>query len=185
MQTLICEKGGMPMSLRCRVCGRPISEKIKKCICGYDKEGWGLMELEKIELEKKGVANLKVFTPVKESQADREIVIKEIDSWVATFSVSDGCINLSTPALHPFSLKLAIHDLEELLEFVYQSAGRETTLRKLQLSAGEISDLVGRVQRLIEEKMSKVTLRFDDDELKGIVDLINEKLKNTLISKAS
>jgi len=143
------------------------------------------MELDKIENDKKGVTNLKTYTPLKENRSDKEIVIREIDSWVATFSESDNCINLSTPALHPFSLKLATHDLEELLEFVYQSTGRETTLRKLQLSAGEISDVVGRVQKLIEDKMSKVTLRFDDDELQGVVDLINEKLKNTVLSKAS
>ncbi|MBI5739338.1 MAG: hypothetical protein HZA16_01345 [Nitrospirae bacterium] len=54
--------------MQCRVCGRPISEKIKKCICGYDREGWNAMDLDKTELEKKGVTSLKTYSSLKDER---------------------------------------------------------------------------------------------------------------------
>ncbi len=115
--------------------------------------------------------NSKNNKPVKES------IIKEIDSWMFTFSESDKCICLSTPALQSFMLKFTLDDLEKLLEFMYQKTGKEKTTRKLRLSVEEVPDLIDKVHRMIEEKKSKITLNFDNDELEEIVDLINMKLK--------
>jgi len=49
------------MSMQCSVCGRPVSEDIKKCICGYDIEGWSLlMELDKTDNEKADLRDSKM-----------------------------------------------------------------------------------------------------------------------------
>ena len=67
--------------------------------------------------------------------------------------------------------------MEEILEFVYRITGGQKTIRKLQLSVEALPDLIEEVNRLSEEKRSKVSIEFDQDELKGIAELINKKLK--------
>jgi hypothetical protein len=168
---------GCGTSLQCRGCGRPISEKIKKCICGYDNEGWGLVVSDENGVEKTDMKALNLQSHSRDAQTSGEVVIKEIDSWAATFSLSDKCIYLGTPALQPFSLKLTTDDLEDLLEFAYRLTGREKTMRKLQLSAEELSDLVSRIQKSIQDKILKAVPKFSDDELQEIADFINLKLK--------
>lgn len=103
--------------------------------------------------------------------------MKEIDSWVFSFSEVNNCVYLGTPALQSFRLKISLKDLEELLEFIYEKTGKEKTTRKLLLSADQIPNLIENVNRLIEVKKSKVKLNFSSEELKEIVDLINIKLK--------
>jgi len=104
-------------------------------------------------------------------------VIKEIDSWAFTFSDTDNCIYLGTPALQSFRLKLTLNDLEELLEFFYRKTGKEKTIRKLQLPVDEIPDLIDKVHRMIEQKKSRIPIKFEVRDIKEIADVINMKLK--------
>ena len=60
---------------------------------------------------------------------------------------------------------------------MYHETGQEKTTRKLKLSVTEVNDFIGKVHTMIEEKKSKVTVKFSDDELKKISELINTKLK--------
>ncbi|RJQ49940.1 MAG: hypothetical protein C4526_12900 [Nitrospiraceae bacterium] len=167
----------MNMSLLCKGCGRPVNERIKKCICGYDNEGWNLMVPGNNGSEEAGAIESESTAAANNGSAG-EPVIKEIDSWQVSFSLPDNCICFATPALKPFSLRLTIGDLEELLEFAYQMTGTEKTTRKLRLSAQEITDLVDRVQRLTRDKISKAAIEFADDELNEIAGLLNVKLKS-------
>ena len=107
----------------------------------------------------------------------REEVVKEIDSWLFKYSSEDNCIAIGTPALQSFKLKLSLKDLEDLLEVLYQRAGKEKTTRKLSLVATDMASVIDRVDRMIEEKRSKVFLKFSGDELQEIADFINLQLK--------
>jgi hypothetical protein len=104
-------------------------------------------------------------------------VIKEIDSWLFTFSRRDGCISIGTPALQSFRLKISVQDLEDMLESLYQKTGNEKTIRRLNLSATDIIGVIDKVDRLIDEKKSKVSIKFTSDELEEITDFINVQLK--------
>jgi hypothetical protein len=135
------------------------------------------MESEKTDKEKIKAQVPKNHVNLKSNKPSEEIVIKEIGSWVFTFSQFDNCICLSTPALQSFRLKITLNDLEELVELMYQNTGKEKTTRKLRLSEKEISDLINKVNRMIEEKKSKITVKFTSSELQEVVDLINMKLR--------
>jgi len=104
-------------------------------------------------------------------------VIKEIDSWVFTFSQADNCITLGTPALQSFRLPLSVEDLEELLETLYRAAGRDNTIRKLQISDQALPGLIERIHTFIEHKKSKMPLRFEKSELQEVAALIHSTLK--------
>ncbi|HAM50412.1 MAG TPA: hypothetical protein DCP92_06845 [Nitrospiraceae bacterium] len=106
-----------------------------------------------------------------------EEVIKQIDSWLFTFSSADNSISIGTPALQSFRLKIALEDLEDLLEFLYQKTGKEKTTRKISLATTDIVGVIERVDRMIEEKRSKVFLNFTSDDLQDIADFINLQLK--------
>jgi hypothetical protein len=106
-----------------------------------------------------------------------EEVIKEIDSWLLTFSRRDGCISIGTPALQSFRLKISVEDLEDMLEVLYQKTGNENTIRRLNLSAADIIGVIDEVDRLIDEKKSKVSIKFTSDELQEITAFINVQLK--------
>ena len=165
------------MSLKCPSCGRQDIGLGKRCECGFNDE-----ELFTEELEEKGSDAVKSKSIInidepKNNKHTKKLVIKEIDSWVFTFSLEDNCINLGTPALNAFNLKITLEDLEELLEFVYRVTGRQKTIRKLQLSVEALPDLIEEVNRLIEEKRSKISIEFDKGELQGISELINKKFK--------
>lgn len=164
------------MSSTCPSCGHQDFDPDKQCICGYHADESTIMEFVG---NKKEVPRGKVMEDINKSaiheQAEK-VVIKEIDSWVFSFSPENNCIYLGTPALKSFTLKITLNDLEELLEFMYQKTGKEKTTRKLRLSVDEIPDLINMVNKLIEEKRSKTALKFSGGELKDIVDLINVKL---------
>ena len=166
------------ISLQCPSCGRQDIDVDKQCVCGFNADGSFMAELEK-----KGSGTtqksktLKNIDEPTNNQNPNNQVIKEIDSWKFSFSPVDNCINLGTPALQSFSLKLTLTDLEELLEFMYRTTGQEKTTRKLTLSEKEISELIDKVHTMIEEKKSKIVVQFSDDELQTITGLINRKLK--------
>ena len=159
------------ISLQCPSCGRQDIDLEKQCTCGFNADE-SFIE----ELEKKGSDAVK-SKPIKNNNHTNKPVIKEIDSWTFSFSPVDDCIYLGTPALQSFRLKLTLNDLEELLEFMYHKTGQEKTMRKLRLSVNEISDLIVKVHTMIEEKKSKIIVKFSDDELQKIAGLINTKLK--------
>jgi len=164
------------MSSTCPSCGHQDFDPGKQCICGYHADESTTMKFEDTKNEvPRGKLMENINSSVLHEQAE-EVIIKEIDSWVFSFSPENNCIYLGTPALKSFTLKITLNDLEELLEFMYQKTGEEKTMRKLRLSADEVPDLINMVNRFIEEKRSKVSLKFSGAELNEIVDLINVKL---------
>ncbi|MDA8431336.1 MAG: hypothetical protein M0Z60_00055 [Nitrospiraceae bacterium] len=60
---------------------------------------------------------------------------------------------------------------------LYEKHGLNKTMRKLQLSEDEILELVEIVDTMIEDKKSKIKIKFSGEELKKIADLINEKIR--------
>jgi hypothetical protein len=135
--------------------------------------------MEESEDKSRDVVNIKSLKNIDAPQKKKhtkQIDIKEIDSWVFTFSQEDNCIYLGTPALKAFNLRLTVDDLEELLESVYRATGTQKTIRKLRLSVESLTELIEEVNRFIEEKRSKVTIKFDKGELQRIAELINKKL---------
>lgn len=165
------------MSSTCPSCGHQDFEPDKQCICGFHADKSTIMEFEGTKNEAAGGKAIKDINKSTNHEQAEEIFMKEIDSWVFSFSPMNNCIYLGTPALKSFRLKVTLNDLEELLEFMYQKTGEEKTMRKLRLSADEVPDLINMVNRLIEEKRSKVSLKFSGAELNEIVDLINVKLQ--------
>jgi hypothetical protein len=51
-------------------------------------------------------------------RADDETVIKEIDDWEISFSVSEKALYIDTVSYHPPRLKLSRDDLKELLDTI-------------------------------------------------------------------
>ena len=192
------------MSWKCPTCGRQNFETFKNCICGQHIDDSVVIEHNLMEshnapqegepfpvITPHGPINHMVFPqkalkshkpnalgkPDTKSDIFFDEVIKEIDSWLFTFSHLDNCISIGTPALQSFRLKLTLNDLEDLLEFLYQMTGGEKTTRKIRLSTKEIREVIDKVDGMIEEKRSKTALQFTGDELQEITDLINVKLK--------
>lgn len=161
------------MTWTCLVCGHQNNEQLDRCMCGHHLDESFLTENEERDT---GKTNVKVPDKPLNSSVEGHI-IKAIDSWVFTFSESDKCIYIGTPALQSFRLKLTLDDLEELVEIVYQKTGKEKTTRKLKLSAEEMPPLIEKVYKLIVEKKSKVPIKFTNHELKEMANLINKKLK--------
>jgi hypothetical protein len=169
------------ISLACPSCGHENFDPAKQCVCGYhadeaftagyhEKKNLPVKEIRRKEL--KNLVKPKVDNPVD------DVVIKEVDSWVFSFSPADKCIYLGTPALQSFRLILSVNDLEEILESIYRNTGEEKTLRKLRLAAEELPDLIEKVHRLIEDKRSKMNITFELHELQEIADLITSKLND-------
>ena len=170
------------MSLLCPSCGHQGFDPSEQCVCGYQEDGSfnndsPVMESGEADFrDTKGNALENLDRP-KSGKPVEKHVIKKIDSWVFSYSQKENCIAISTPALQAFRLKLTLSDLEELLDFMYQKTGREKTTRKLRVSVEDTQDLIEKVNVMIEEKKSKIAVKFSDDELQKIVDLVNTKLK--------
>jgi hypothetical protein len=165
------------ISVQCPSCGRHKDDLEKQCECGFINDTSDIAELEIKDSDVVKSKSLKNIDEPQKNKLTKPVAIKEIDSWVFTFSQEDKCINLGTPALKAFNLKLTVEDLEELLESLYRATGERKTLRKLQLSVEALPELIEEVNRLIEEKRSKVSIKFDKGELQGIAELINKKLE--------
>jgi len=167
------------ISLVCPSCGHENFDPAKQCVCGYHAdEGFtaGSVEKKKISIKEIRRKELKTLIKPKTENPIDEIVIKEVDSWVFSFSPADKRIYLGTAALQSFKLMFTINDLEEMLESIYLHTGEGKTIRKLQLSAEELPDLIEKVYRLIEDKRSKMNITFELHELQEIADLITTKL---------
>ncbi len=164
-------------SLQCPSCGNYDFDPEKQCTCGYQSINQVIIESEENYQKEPKEKKLPVTDRPGKHVPSEYPVIKEINSWVFIFSKMDNCICLGTPALQSFRLKLTLGDLEELLEFLYQKTGKEKTIRKLQLPVDEMPDLIDKVYKMIEEKKSKIPIKFEDREMKEIADVINMKLK--------
>jgi hypothetical protein len=192
------------MSWKCPSCGRQNQENYNNCACGYSGNGSVLIKQEltdyqRVSEESKQYSDIPSDCTIDQtpslqvppnshdvqateshdspSSMPDEEVIKEIGSWLFTFSHRDCCISIGTPALQSFRLKISVGDLEDLLEFLYQKAGNEKTIRKINLSATDIIGVIDKVDRLIDEKKSKVSIKFTSEELQKITDFINLQLK--------
>jgi len=192
------------MSWKCPSCGRENHDPFINCECGQSSKGGVLVkeELKDYQHTSEGAeqsvdipsgrkndqtqslqspseshdVQLKDNNDAFSYRYDDE-AIKEIDSWLFTFSRRDGCISIGTPALQSFRLKISVEDLEDMLGFLYQKTGNEKTIRRLNLSAADIIGVIDKVDRLIDEKKSKVSIKFTSDELQEITDFINVQLK--------
>jgi len=165
----------------CPSCGYKDFDPAKQCTCGYNADETFFAvsdEKKKISVKETRRKELKTLVKPKGDNPADEVVIKEINSWTFSFSPTDRCIYLGTPALQSFKLTLTLDDLEELLEFVYRNTGEEKTLRKLRLSAEDLPDLIEKVHGMIEGEKSKIKITFGHDELQGIADLITTKLND-------
>lgn len=163
-------------SLQCPSCGRQNDNLEKQCECGFMNDTSFTQEHENKSSDLSKSKLVKKIDVPKNDRHTKQTVIKEIDSWIFTFSQEENCINLGTPALKAFTLKLNVEDLEELLESVYRVTGTQKTIKKLQLSVEALPDLIEEISKLIEEKRSKVSIKFDKVELQGIAQMINKKL---------
>lgn len=192
------------MPWKCPSCGRENHDPFNNCECGQSSKGGVLVkqELKDYQHVLEGVEqsvdipsgctndqNRSLQRPPESHDVQSrdnedslcymydEEVIKEIDSWTFTFSRRDGCISIGTPALQAFRLKISVEDLEDMLEVVYQKTDSEKTIRRLNLSAADIIGVIDKVDRLIDEKKSKISIKFTGDDLQEITDFINVQLK--------
>jgi hypothetical protein len=173
----------MQCEVTCPSCGHDKFDPEIQCSCGYQADESFIAEsfMAKSDKKENRPANEKSLPNLVKPQkgkAAKEIVIKEVDSWIISFSPADNTISLGTPALQSFRLKLQLHDIEELLDILYHMTGQERTTRKLSLSSDEINELLKKVYGIIEEKRSKMTIKFSEDELQRMADMINSKLQD-------
>lgn len=175
----------MQSSVACPSCGHDKFNPEKQCLCGYQADESFMLESFIMKSEKKDntltngePAKAAVRSP--RNKSSKEIVIKEIDSWIISFSSAENAVCLGTPALQSFKLKLQLQDLEELLDILYHVTGQQKTTRKLSLSSDDINELIKNVYSMIEEKKSKIAIKFSETELQKMADTINTKLKTSL-----
>lgn len=192
------------MSWKCPSCGCQNQATYSHCSCGYHGNGNILVKQELNDyqgiLESGGECSdtpsdctSDAIQSLQEPPKDHDMqaperseppnatpgeeVIKTIDSWLFTFAHGDNCLSIGTPALQSFRLKISTEDLEELLELLYQKTNSDKTIRKSNLSATDIIGVIDKVDRLIDEKKSKISIQFTSDELQEITDFINVQLK--------
>jgi len=113
----------------------------------------------------------------KHSESDEEFFFKEIDSWKISFSNKDQCVYLGTPALQSFRLKLTMEDVKGLLDFISEKADIEIAAKTKFVSGKELAEFVEMLERMIDVKKAKFKIKFTDDELQGLADIINKRLK--------
>lgn len=168
------------MTVTCPSCGSRDYIDNKTCVCGYhaDDAFSETVDADSAGMTKESIKEkvLKKLARTESNPYGKEILIKEIDSWAFIYSVEENCICIGTAALKSFRLKLGIHDMENLLEQIYQYRGEGKTLRKTSLSEEDIPELVHMISKKIDEKRSRISLNLNDNELNEIIDIINMKL---------
>jgi hypothetical protein len=103
----------MQSGIACPSCGHDNFNPEKQCECGYQADESFMIESFIMKSEKKD-SKLTHVEPAKTSvksprnRPAKEIVLKEIDSWIISFSPVDNSISLGTPALQSFRLKLQL-----------------------------------------------------------------------------
>jgi hypothetical protein len=113
----------------------------------------------------------------KHSESDEEFFFKEIDSWKISYSNKDQCVYFGTPALQSFRLKLTMEDVKGLLDFISEKADIEIAAKTKSISGKELAEFVEMLEKMIDVKKAKFKIKFADDELQGLADIINKKLK--------
>lgn len=184
------------MSWTCPECGFKNTDESRLCVCGYQADeftptegaGWespgiALRKAKSSSAESSGAKhrpkNMRSPAPAREAQGEGsvsdEITVKEVESWKFSFSESDQCIYVGTPALHPFRLRLSMDDLEELLEFMYEHLKTGKSLRKVALEARAIREIIEMVEEIVEAKRAQIKLSFSNSELEKIAEIINRQ----------
>jgi hypothetical protein len=169
------------ISTTCPSCGSRDYIDEMTCVCGYHSDDSFSETIASISA---GLSNerikgkvLKKLARTDSSRYGDEILIKEIDSWTFTYSEKEKNISIGTPALQSFRLRIELEDLENILEHIYKCSGEGKTLRKLQLNADEMPEVIDRISKTIEEKRRKIAVKFSDNEIQEIMELINSRLK--------
>ena len=103
-------------------------------------------------------------------------MVKEVEGWRFTYSGSENCMYLGTPALQSFRLKLTLEDLQELLDSMHEMTGVEKPGEAIELQKSDVLELISVLDDMIEEKRSRFKIIFSDEELRSLSELINEKL---------
>jgi hypothetical protein len=70
-----------------------------------------------------------------------------------------------------------MEDVKGLFDFISEKANIEIAAKTKLVSGKEIAELVEMLEKIIEVKKAKFKIKFADDELQGIADIINKKLK--------
>lgn len=182
----------------CPLCGYQNEKTTMRCMCGFQADesvldmstepGTDIFEGKERVVEMP-LSSLDIDTAVSQQpdkkgkemdenqhRSDDEIFVKDIESWKISFSKKDQCLYFSTPALQSFRLKLAKDDLKEILDIISEKVGVTLTSEKRYISGKGISEFIEMLEKMIEVKKSKVKIKFSDDELQGLVDIINRKL---------
>lgn len=194
--------GEWRMAWTCPLCGYQNEETTMRCMCGFQADESVIRlsaENESTDIfgGKEHVVEIPLSsfnaetgvsqqpkknkkgkdTDKKQNESGDEIFFKEIDSWKISFSTKDQCVHLSTPALQSFRLKLTMDDLKALLDFISEKADIEIATKKRLVSGNEMAELVEMLDKMIEMKKAKFKIKFSDDELQELADIINKKLK--------
>jgi len=190
------------MAWTCPLCGYQNEETTMRCMCGFqadesvirlsaEDETTDIFEVKEHVVEMP-LSSFNAETEVSEqpkknkegkdmdkkrNESGDEIFFKEIDSWKISFSKKDQCVYLTTPALQLFRLKLTLDDLKALLDFISERANIEIATKKQLVSGNEMAELVEMLEKMIEVKKAKFKIKFSDDELQGIADIVNKKLR--------
>jgi hypothetical protein len=193
------------MSWICTMCGYENDEDASICVCGNrpdefessdnddssdifididEKKGNSSSILDKPPVEKPQAKKIQVKVPEKPSQppkpveAGDEVLVKEVEGWRFTYSGSENCMYLGTPALQSFRLKLTLQDLQELLDSMHEMTGVAKPKESVELQKKDILEMISIVDDMIEEKRSKFKIVFSEEELRSLSELINEKLND-------
>ncbi|MEJ2695691.1 MAG: hypothetical protein P8013_03495 [Candidatus Sulfobium sp.] len=189
----------------CPECGFTNVEDAALCTCGFDRSVFissDPAEAESADEERLGVdpfgdsfsvpdiPSASPSSSVKRAIAEKprarrssfhpsdRVTLKEVGTWKFSFSPSEGKISIGTAALDPFRLHLAVEDLEEILESVYEMTGTEKTLRGLKLPDMAVLEIVEFVSEMIDAKRSKIKPPFSPEDVTAIAALINGKLSS-------
>ena len=156
---------------------KQIEEKAEESAITSDRSSVSKADSKKIKVKVPEKPEKKATKPSgKPVEAGDEKMIKEVEGWKFTYSKSEDCMYLGTPALQSFRLKLTLEDLQELLDSMHEMTGVEKPGETIELQKSEVLELISVLDDMIEEKRSRFKIIFSDEELKSLSELINEKL---------
>ena len=150
-----------------------------RCMCGFVADESVLKQSHETE-ESEQPKNLQEGKDMdkKRNESDDEVFFKEIDSWKISFSKKDQCVYLATPALQSFKITLTMDDLKGLLDFISEKAHIDIVAKQRLIKGNDISELIDILDKMIEVKKAKFKIKFSDEELQGIADILNKQLQD-------
>jgi hypothetical protein len=156
---------------------KQIEEKAEESAITSDSTSVAKADAKKIKVKVPEKPEKKAKKPSgKPVEAGDEVLIKEVEGWRFTYSKSEDCMYLGTPALQSFRLKLTLQDLQELLDSLHEITGVEKPRETVELQKSEVLEFISVIDDMIEEKRSDVKIKFSDEEIKSLSELIIEKL---------